>query len=160
MNKVGRHLSLVGRRGHHLSDQPVIVEVRRVEVAFFQALADLFLASGAGLGGGDGEVLRVLGAEGLPRLFQAIRRNRLTDYGVVHGTEPENAWLVPGQNYTVETVPPQAPLRIQLAHAAKFSGGRGWRAVPITRNILVQLGLPTPQHLTRQNAVTLRAVVI
>jgi hypothetical protein len=84
----------------------------------------------------------------------------LTDYGVVHGTEPENAWLIPGQNYTVETTPPHAPLRIQLAHAATFSGGRGWRAVPTTRNILAQLGHPTPQHLTRQNAVTLRVVVI
>ena len=84
----------------------------------------------------------------------------LTDYGVVHGTEPENAWLVPGQNYNVETVPPHAPLRIQLAHAATFSGGRGWTAVPTTRNILAQLGYPTPQHLTRQNAVTLRVIVI
>jgi hypothetical protein len=84
----------------------------------------------------------------------------LTDYGVVHGTEPENAWLVPGQSYTVETVPPHAPLRIQLVHAATFSGGRGWRAVPTTRNVLAQLGHPTPQHLTRQSAVTLRVIVI
>jgi Protein of unknown function (DUF429) len=84
----------------------------------------------------------------------------LTDYGVVQGTEPENAWLVPGQNYVVETVPPNAPLRIELVHAATFSGGRGWRAVPTTRNVLAQLGHPTPQHLTRQNAVTLRVVVI
>jgi hypothetical protein len=84
----------------------------------------------------------------------------LTDYGVVHGTEPENAWLVPGQNYTVETVSPHVPLRIQLVHAATFSGGRGWRAVPTTRNMLAQLGYPTPQHLTRQNAVTLRVVVM
>jgi hypothetical protein len=84
----------------------------------------------------------------------------LTDYGVVHGTEPENAWLVPGQNYTVETVPPHAPLQIQLTHAATFSGGRGWRAVPPTRNILAQLGHHTPQYLTRQNAVTVRIVII
>ncbi len=84
----------------------------------------------------------------------------LTDYGVVHGTEPENAWLVPGQGYTVETVPPHAPLSMQLVHAATFSGGRGWRAVPTVRNVLAQLGHPTPQHLTRQNAVTLRVVVV
>jgi hypothetical protein len=84
----------------------------------------------------------------------------LTDYGVLHGTEPENAWLVPGQNYSVETVPPHAPLRIQLVHAATFSGGRGWRAEPTTRNVLAQLGYPAPQHLTRQNGVTLRVVVI
>jgi hypothetical protein len=79
---------------------------------------------------------------------------------VVHGTETENAWLVPGQNYTVETVSPHAPLRIQLDHAATFSGGRGWRIVPTARNVLDQLGHPAPQHLTRQNAVTLRVVVI
>lgn len=84
----------------------------------------------------------------------------LTDYGVVHGTEPENAWLIAGQNYTIETVPPHSPLRIQLVHAATFSGGRGWRALPTTRNVLAQLGHPTPQHLTRQNAVTLRVVVV
>lgn len=84
----------------------------------------------------------------------------LTDYGVVHGTEPENAWLVPGQNYTIETAPPHMPLRIQLVHTATFSGGRGWRAVPTTRNVLAQLGHRTPQHLTRQNAVTLRVVAI
>jgi hypothetical protein len=84
----------------------------------------------------------------------------LTDYGVVHGTEPENAWLIPGQNYSVETTPPDAPLRIQLVHAATFSSGRAWRAAPTTRDILVQLGHPTPQHLTRQNAVTLRVVIV
>ncbi len=83
----------------------------------------------------------------------------LTDYGAVHGTEPENGWLVPGQNYTVETVPPHAPLRIQLDHSATFSGGRGWRAIPTTHRILVRLGYLTPQYLTRQNAVTLRVVV-
>ena len=84
----------------------------------------------------------------------------LTDYGVVHGTEPENAWLVPGQDYTVETVPPYAPLRIRLVHSANFSGGRGWRAQPTTRNILAQLGHLTPQHLTRESAVTLRVVIV
>jgi hypothetical protein len=84
----------------------------------------------------------------------------LTDYGLVHGTEPENAWLVPGHDYTVRTVPPHAPLQIELAHAANFSGGRGWRAVPTTRNVLAQLGYPMPDHLARQNAVTLRVVVI
>ena len=47
---------------------------------------------------------------------------KLTDYGVVHGTEPENAWLVPGHNYAVETALPHAPLRIQLTYAADFLG--------------------------------------
>lgn len=80
----------------------------------------------------------------------------LTDYGLVHGTEPENAWLVPGYDYALETTSPHAPLQIQLAHASTFSGGRGWRAIPTTRRVMTQLGYPTPQHLTRQNAVTLR----
>lgn len=83
---------------------------------------------------------------------------KLTDYGAVHGTEPENVWLVPGHNYAVETAWPHAPLRIQLTHAATFPGGRGWCAVPTTQSILAQLGYPTPQHLTQENAVTLRVV--
>jgi len=84
----------------------------------------------------------------------------LTDYGLVHGTEPENAWLFPGQDYIVETAPPHLPVTIQLVHAATFSGGRGWRAVPTIRNVLAQIGHPAPQHLARQNAVTLRVVLV
>lgn len=81
---------------------------------------------------------------------------KLTDYGVVHGKEPENAWLVPGRDYTVETVPPHPPLQIQLVHATNFSGGRAWRAEPTIPNVVRRLGYPTPEHLTRSNAVTLR----
>ena len=84
----------------------------------------------------------------------------LTDYGLVHGTEPENAWLRHGQDYNVETVPPHLPVTIRLIHAANFPGGRGWRAMPTIRNVLTQLGHPTPQHLARQNAVTLRVVKV
>jgi hypothetical protein len=84
----------------------------------------------------------------------------LTDYGLVHGTEPGNIWLIPGQDYTVETVTPHKHLRIQLVHAANFPGGRGWRATPTIHIILAELGYPTPQALARQNAVTLRVVII
>jgi hypothetical protein len=84
----------------------------------------------------------------------------LTDYGLVHGTEPENAWLRPGQNYIVETVPPHLPLTIRLIHAATFPGGRGWCAKPTIGTVLAQLGYPTPQHLARRNAVTLRIVEV
>ncbi|ATG90633.1 DUF429 domain-containing protein [Methylomonas koyamae] len=84
----------------------------------------------------------------------------LTDYGLVHGTERENAWLIPGRNYTLETTSPHDSLRIQLVHAATFSGGQGWRVYPTTRNILAQLGYPAPQHLKRENAVTLRVVMV
>ena len=84
----------------------------------------------------------------------------LTDYGLVHGTELENAWLVAGQNYVLETVPPDRRLHIRLEHAPTFSGGRGWRAQPTVRAMLGQLGHPPPPHLCRQNAVTLRVVVV
>lgn len=84
----------------------------------------------------------------------------LTDYGVVWGTVPENAWLVRGQDYNVQTVAPQVPLRFQLVYAPNVSGGRGWRAVPTVRNVLTQLGQSTPVHLSRQNAVTLRVIVV
>ncbi|MBI5585990.1 MAG: DUF429 domain-containing protein [Deltaproteobacteria bacterium] len=84
----------------------------------------------------------------------------LTDYGLVHGTELENAWLVAGQNYVLETVPPDPPAHIWLEHAPTFAGGRGWRAQPTIRSLLGQLGHATPPHLCRQNAVTLRVVGI
>jgi len=84
----------------------------------------------------------------------------LTDYGLVHGTELENAWLVAGQNYVLETVPPDRRLHIRLEHAPTFSGGRGWRAQPTVRAMLGQLGHPPPPHLCRQNALTLRVVVV
>lgn len=83
----------------------------------------------------------------------------LTDYGVVHGKEPENAWLAPGRDYTVETVAPHPRLPFKLVHATKFSGGRAWRAEPTVREVLRQLGYPTPAHLTRMDAVTLRVRV-
>ena len=85
---------------------------------------------------------------------------KLTDYGVVHGTEPENSWLDPGQNYTVKTVTSPVPLLSRLIHAANFPGGRGWRAQPTVRNLLAELRYPVPQTLSGQNAVTLRVVVV
>jgi len=84
----------------------------------------------------------------------------LTDNGLVHGTEPENAWLRPGQDYNVKTMPPHLPVTIRLIHTANFPGGRGWRVMPTIRNVLAQLGHPTPQNLARQNAVTLRVVKV
>lgn len=84
---------------------------------------------------------------------------KLTDYGVVHGTEPENAWLIAGRDYVLQTVPPQVSLMIELTHASSFAGGQAWRAAPTIRQVLAQLGLVAPQNLTRQNAVTLQVVV-
>lgn len=85
---------------------------------------------------------------------------KLTDYNLVHGTEAENAWLVPNQNYNLETVQPHAPMRIQLVFAPKFSSGRGWCALPTVREVLAQLSFPTPRRQARENAVTLRVKVI
>src|SRR5208337_1834613 len=83
----------------------------------------------------------------------------LTDYGLIHGGEPENAWLVPGVNYVLETMPPDAHVLFNLDHAPNFSGGRGWLAVPPVKTLLAQLGRPTPLHLSRQDGVTLRVRV-
>ena len=44
--------------------------------------------------------------------------------------------------------------------SAARRGGRGWRADPKVKPVLVQLGLPTPTNLEQQNAVTLRVVEI
>jgi Protein of unknown function (DUF429) len=79
----------------------------------------------------------------------------LTDYNVVHGTEPENAWLVPGTDYVLETAPPDKLIRLNLTHSATFPGGRGWLASPSVKTALRRLGYPTPARLGRANAATL-----
>ncbi len=88
------------------------------------------------------------------------RRLLLTDYGVVHGKEPENAWLVRGRDYTMETMPPHVRFRFQLVHSASFAGGLGWRAVPTVRKVLAWTGSPTPEHLSKTKAVVLRVVEV
>ncbi len=86
---------------------------------------------------------------------------KLTDYGVVHGTCLENAWLDPTVgSYACETLAPDAPERFQLTHSPTFSGGRGWTASPKIKPLLAMLGYSTPDHLGEANAVTLRIRVI
>jgi hypothetical protein len=84
----------------------------------------------------------------------------LTDFGLVHGTEPENAWLVAGENYIAVTLPPDIPILLTLTHAPSFSGGRGWRVNPRVKSALEQLGRPVPDHLGRDDAVTLRVAIV
>jgi len=79
----------------------------------------------------------------------------LTDYNVVHGTEPENAWLTPGADYVLQTAPPDKRVRLNLTHSATFPGGRGWRASPSIKAVLRRLGYPTPTRLVRANATIL-----
>jgi hypothetical protein len=81
---------------------------------------------------------------------------KLTDYGLVHGTCPENRWLDVGVDYTCETIAPDAPERFRLTHALTFAGGRGWTAEPKIKALLTKLGYSTPLHLGEHNAVTLR----
>ncbi|MFM7131774.1 MAG: hypothetical protein ACKO0V_20690, partial [bacterium] len=84
----------------------------------------------------------------------------LTDYGLVHGTEPENGWLVNGKSYKVVTVWPHESQNFSLDYAPTFSGGRGWTVYPTSRNLLKNLGFIPPEHLNRKKAVTLRIRVI
>jgi hypothetical protein len=83
-------------------------------------------------------------------------RLRLSDYGVVHGKLPENAWLQPGVDYDFETVFPHPVVRFRLEHAPTFTGGLGWRAVPKVKPLLKSLGLIVPAHLSGSDSVTLR----
>ncbi len=53
-----------------------------------------------------------------------------------------------------------SPSRLPDTIASDGRSERCARAVPTTRTVLAQLGHTTPQHLTRQNAVTLRVVAI
>lgn len=84
----------------------------------------------------------------------------LTDYGAVHGTEPENKWMRPGEEYTLESQPPDKQIRFQLNYAATYSGGRAWRASPTVKDLVRQLGYQPPIHLNRTNGVTVRVKAI
>jgi hypothetical protein len=85
---------------------------------------------------------------------------KLTDYGLVHGTCPENSWMVSGVDYTCETVAPNPPERFQLTHAADFPGGRGWTQRPKVMELFKRLGYSTPTRLGEQNAVTLNVKLV
>ena len=81
---------------------------------------------------------------------------KLTDYGLVQGTCPENGWMVPGVDYTCKTIAPDPTVGFKLTHAANFPGGRGWTSEPKVKPLLRALGYSTPAHLGEQNAVTLK----
>jgi len=81
---------------------------------------------------------------------------KLTDYGLIHGTCPENSWMVSFRDYACETIAPDPPERFQLTYAADFPGGRGWTSRPKVMALFKRLGYSTPAHLGEQNAVTLK----
>ena len=80
----------------------------------------------------------------------------LTDYGLVQGSEPENAWLVNQTNYICQTMEPHRVCQFRLINSPTFAGGRGWRVDPTIRNVLRQLEVPLPQDLSREKPITLR----
>jgi hypothetical protein len=81
---------------------------------------------------------------------------KLIDYGVVHGSCPENGWLQSGETYTCRTLAPDPVEQFRLTHSPTFSGGRGWKLDPSAKQLLTKLGYATPSHLGESNAVTLR----
>ena len=85
---------------------------------------------------------------------------RLTDYGLVHGGQPENSWLSPGLNYHLRLLPPDHALEFMLNHSAAFSGNRGWISKPNIKSLLAQLGYKTPPSISKDNSITLRVEVI
>lgn len=85
---------------------------------------------------------------------------KFTDYGLVHGTCPENRWLDAGVNYTCETIAPDEPERFELKPSPTFAGGRGWTVEPKIKALLTKLGYSAPPHLGEQNAVTLRIELV
>lgn len=85
----------------------------------------------------------------------------LTDYPVVWGSEPEDAWMQPNQNYVCQTLAPHPIHQFTLTYAPTVSGQRGWRCTPTVMQLLRLLNLPSPPgHLGRVNAVTLRVRVV
>jgi hypothetical protein len=81
---------------------------------------------------------------------------KLIDYGLVHGSCPENSWMQPGSDYSCEGIGPNSSEGFQLTHSASFSGGRGWRSEPTVKELLRRLGYPVEQALSKQDPVTLR----
>ncbi|HEX6202321.1 MAG TPA: hypothetical protein VF100_04895, partial [Thermoanaerobaculia bacterium] len=77
-----------------------------------------------------------------------------TDFGIVHGTEPENAWLRSGESYRLATRSPHPRRVFELTHSATFSGGRGWRCNPTVNRLLRDLGITVADFLRRDNRVT------
>lgn len=87
------------------------------------------------------------------------RTIRFNDLGLVHGTDPENAWLVSGHDYELETLPPHSKVSITLTHSSTFAGGKGWKVSPKIRPLLDELGLAPQGPLTQQTAISLRVMV-
>jgi dCTP diphosphatase len=81
-----------------------------------------------------------------------------TDFGLVHGTEPMNRWLVPGRDYLLRADP--NGLEFELRHAGAFSGGRGWRCLPSVKQVLGSLGLGDSALLSRSTGIAIRVEVL
>lgn len=64
---------------------------------------------------------------------------KFTDTGLVHGQEPENAWLVAGHDYSVEIQQPYRNLEVRLTWSRRFAGGLGWKVEPSVRRLISRL---------------------
>lgn len=77
---------------------------------------------------------------------------RLNDTGLVHGTDPENAWLLEVTARGFETVAPFPIVRFEL-YPSKQVGS--WRVRPTIPALLTQIGIDQP-IISEKKAVTLR----
>lgn len=79
-----------------------------------------------------------------------------TDNALLHGSEPRNRWLVSGRDYTLVTLPPLRSAKFELRYSSKTSGGRGWKCVPTVGQLLNELGLEIPKHLSKLHRRTIK----
>ncbi len=81
---------------------------------------------------------------------------RLNDTGLVHGNDPENAWLRGLEVRFFETVAPHPRVHFSLLNRIQAGS---WRVSPTIPDLLAQLEI-RPPILSRRDAVTLRVRVV
>ena len=95
-----------------------------------------------------------VGAAGVRVLGDRAERTlKLTDASSIDGTEPENAWLVPGCHYWLVVLSRDAMVGVRLSPWLDPSR-RAWRSTPTPSEIAIWIGKTDPARL-RESPLTL-----
>lgn len=71
---------------------------------------------------------------------------KLTNAGVIDGTEPENTWLVPGVRYWLVVLGRDAIVSVRLSPLSDAMGC-AWRSTPTPREMAIWIGKTDPALL-------------
>jgi hypothetical protein len=83
---------------------------------------------------------------------------KLTNAGLIDGTEPENAWLVPGVHYWLVVLSDDAMVGVRLS-PWQGPDGRAWRSTPTPREMAIWISRTDPR-LLRERPLTLEVAHI